>query len=129
MENLSNNNYYRKDEDTILDANEDVIYEDASNGKRFANYIIDSIAMYLLAVILLIIYIFTGNEYQENRLNDYLLGGIVVIIYYLATEGLTGRSLGKLITKTKVINMENEKPSFLSILGRSLARLILFSFI
>ena len=49
-----------------------------------------------------------------------------MILYYMITEGLSGRSLGKLITKTKVINMENEKPSFINILGRTMCRFIPF---
>lgn len=112
MENLSKYNYYRKDDDTILDANQEAMYEDASKWKRFANYIIDLIGFYALVFITGIIFALSNITIEESKLNDYIFGITIMILYYMITEGLSGRSLGKLITKTKVINMENEKPTF-----------------
>lgn len=126
MENLSNYNYYRKDDDTILDINQEAKYEDASAGIRFANYIIDLIGFYALVFIIGIIFALSNITIEESRLNDYIFGITIMILYYMITEGLSGRSLGKLITKTKVINMENEKPSFINILGRTMCRFIPF---
>lgn len=126
MENLSKYNYYRKDDDTILDANQEAMYEDASKWKRFANYIIDLIGFYALVFITGIIFALSNITIEESKLNDYIFGITIMILYYMITEGLSGRSLGKLITKTKVINMENEKPTFINILGRTLCRFIPF---
>ena len=57
---------------------------------------------------------------------EYFIGFVLGTIYYSIFEGLTGRSVGKLITKTKVVNEEGEKASFDSIIRRSLCRYIPF---
>ena len=60
-------------------------------------------------------------------MNDTLVGWAVIVIYYLIFEATTGRSLGKLITGTKVVTANQQhRASFLQILGRSIARLIPF---
>ena len=46
--------------------------------------------------------------------------------YYVILEGMTGRTLGKLITGTKVVNERGEPPSFGQILGRTFSRFIPF---
>ena len=48
----------------------------------------------------------------------------LLLIYYTTIETLTGRSLGKFITKTKVVIYDGSKPTFNEILVRSLCRLI-----
>jgi uncharacterized RDD family membrane protein YckC len=48
------------------------------------------------------------------------------VLYYTFMESTLGRSLGKLITGTKVINLEGKRPKPLTILGRSFARLVPF---
>jgi len=65
------------------------------------------------------------DEVLEN-INDTVLGFTVMTLYYMLTEGITGRSLGKLITKTKVMDENDDKPSFMVMLGRTLCRFIPF---
>ncbi|HKJ41836.1 MAG TPA: RDD family protein [Sunxiuqinia sp.] len=45
-----------------------------------------------------------------------------VICYYLLSETLTATTIGKRITKTKVVTVDNEKPTFKHILLRTLLR-------
>ena len=46
--------------------------------------------------------------------------------YFLFFEGIWGRSIGKWITKTKVVRKDGGKPRFMQVLGRSFARFIPF---
>lgn len=99
-------------------------------GIRFANYLIDMIfSQVVLAfgfgLVLGIISVRTGHpEYIDNFAT---LGAILMILlYYIICEGLFGRTLGKLITGTKVVDSFGHKPGWGKILGRTFARLIPF---
>ncbi len=50
----------------------------------------------------------------------------IIIAYYVILEWNTGRTLGKLVMGTKVIDESGGNPSFKQIIGRSFARLIPF---
>jgi uncharacterized RDD family membrane protein YckC len=110
-------------------------YTDASKAKRFANYLLDIIAFYLIIIILAVIagivLGLTGNaemaiSREENKIVEYIAGAILILLYYIISETLTGRTIGKLITGTKVITVTGERPGFSSILKRSFCRLIPF---
>jgi len=109
----------------------------ATKGTRFANLIIDYIMQIVLgAIIGIVIGIaseLTGSYglYEiiiesESTLSDYIFGAIILLIYFNVIETLTGRSIGKYITKTKVVLYDGSKPTFNEILVRSLCRLIPF---
>lgn len=49
-----------------------------------------------------------------------------MLFYYVFFESLTGRTPGKLLTGTRVVDEQGQKPSFGQILGRSLARMLPF---
>lgn len=109
----------------------------ASKGIRFANFIIDYIVQILLGAVLGVVIALlselTGNYtfYEiviesESRLSDYLLGIFILLLYFNVIEALTGRSIGKFITKTKVVTHEGLRPTFSDILIRTLSRLIPF---
>ncbi|NHF60769.1 RDD family protein [Flavobacteriaceae bacterium TP-CH-4] len=108
----------------------------ASQGKRFANYLIDQVflvgcgMLVGVALGLILLYLFPDYLYmldEDNRILEYLLGFIVAMIYYSFFEGFTGRSLGKFFTKTKVVTEVGDKPNFKTILVRSLCRNIPFN--
>ena len=46
--------------------------------------------------------------------------------YYCFFEGIFARSPGKWICGTRVVDLEGNRPSFLQVIGRSLARFIPF---
>ena len=107
----------------------------ASQGKRLANFLIDRIVLLLLSIglgiLLGVALALIAPSYlelfeQDNFLFEYFIGFVLGTIYYSIFEGLTGRSVGKLITKTKVVNEEGEKAGFDSIVLRSLCRYIPF---
>jgi uncharacterized RDD family membrane protein YckC len=68
------------------------------------------------------------TTFAENLggLQETLLSTVGTILYYLFMESVFGRTVGKLITGTKVIDLEGKRPSFLTLLGRSLARIVPF---
>lgn len=115
----------------------------AGSGLRLANYFIDIIGFYIFVIIvsILIGIIFamldpsalTDIKNDDTKILTYLFAIVGGVIYFSLIEYVTGgRSLGKLITKTKVITLEGEKPSFQTYIVRSLCRFIpfeIFSFL
>jgi|GEM_PF-958893 Predicted membrane protein/domain len=110
----------------------------AGHGKRLLDYIIDIIIVYFLGGLIggilgymtyFIPSVFHILDWMNNmnRLEEYLLGMILMLIYYSFFEGIYGFTPAKIITKTRVITEEGEKPSFLNILGRTFCRLIPFN--
>jgi uncharacterized RDD family membrane protein YckC len=97
----------------------------ASAGARLLNLIIDSIACRILLFL-------CGTMLPRER--DPLLAGAesfvlsiaLTVGYYLVLEGATGRTLGKIITGTRVVNAQGGSPRFAQILGRSFTRLVPF---
>ena len=49
-----------------------------------------------------------------------------MFFYYLIFEAITGKTLGKMVTKTRVVSKDGAKPTFIKIVIRSLCRLIPF---
>ena len=109
----------------------------ATKGTRFANLIIDYIMQIVLGAIIGIVIGITSEltgSYglyeiiveSESRLSDYVFGAIILLLYFNIIETLTGRSIGKYITKSKVVLYDGSKPTFNEILVRSLCRLIPF---
>ncbi len=105
-------------------------YEIATVGKRFLNMIIDTIFFYIFAVVIGVILGLilgaTGNVEMLDYVNDYVLGLSLALLYFLPQEAIWGRTIGKLITGTKVVNMEGKKISLGQSLGRTLCRFIPF---
>ena len=103
--------------------------EPASKWLRLLNLLIDYIAFWVLGVVVgvVIIYVFgMENAHWLEGGSGFAIGIIVPLFYYIIVEGVTGRTLGKLVTGTRVVNGSGGRPSFKQILGRSLARFIPF---
>lgn len=124
-----------KHESTFEEFEKELLVQSAGNGKRFANYIIDYIFMYLLIIVIALFGfiiadltgIFAEDLYPQSTLEIYAYVFILSISYYTLIEFLTGgRSIGKFITKTKVITSDGQKPDFKTCLIRSLCRFIPF---
>ena len=105
----------------------------ASNGQRFINMLVDNVAAIVFAGITGAVIGFASVLMGGGENNPLLEGGIGQVIgivavcaYYIAFEALTGRTLGKLVTGTKVVSMDGRAPSFGQIVGRTLARFLPF---
>lgn len=106
----------------------------ASQGQRFANYILDYICQIVLmfgsVFVLAIIATVNGNEKfvarigAMNQLEQYALGAVIVLVYYNISEIFFSRTIGKLATNTIVVDRNGNKPDSNEILVRSLCRLI-----
>lgn len=108
----------------------------ASKEKRFANFIIDMIVRFivtfLIGVLIAMYAQISGNEELlyalENisTLADYAISYVFLLIYYMIFESITGRTIGKYFTNTKVLMIDGSKPEADKILYRSLSRIVPF---
>ena len=108
----------------------DLSYCRASSGKRFANYIIDTIVFYIVAFGLGIVIgilkpnLLVGVDDLSLRLVLLLFYGIVMFM----TEAMSnGRSIGKLITGTRAVNVDGTNMSFQKAFVRNIVRAIPFN--
>lgn len=120
--------------DSIYILDEDLL---ASNNKRFLNYILDHIFFMIVLVIMGIIVGILVALFHSTAVSAWMksLGNwgwniimlIISITYYTLFESLSGRTLGKLITGTIVVDENGKKPDFGTVFKRSLCRLIPFN--
>lgn len=97
----------------------------ASIWQRFFNAIIDEVVGRFILVIIIGV-IINASKAQVSPSIAILLNFFALPLYLLICESIWQRSLGKLITKTKVVQKDGTRPSFLRILGRTAARYIPF---
>jgi uncharacterized RDD family membrane protein YckC len=100
--------------------------EAAGMGSRLLNYLFDLFGIGLLTFAIEALLELLGLKALLLKQNSLLMGIVIVTTYYTVLEGLTGRTLGKLITGTYVVTAEGLKPGFRTILGRTLCRFIPF---
>ena len=100
----------------------------ASKGTRFANYLIDIVMVYPFAFVIgILIGIFDPYFFDYmTEAEETLLGFCIFFVYYLFFEGVFEKTIGKMITKTKVISINGDAPKFSDIIGRTLSRCIPF---
>jgi uncharacterized RDD family membrane protein YckC len=101
----------------------------ASRWRRFANMWIDAFAIDLLSAVLDgVIAVVTGRgqepSFGSSLVTRLLLGTFVWLGYYVLMEGLSGRTLGKLITGTRVVTESGDRPSFGQIVKRTWLRAV-----
>ena len=98
----------------------------ADSGKRFLNLLVDMIITILIFYPMFEAVIYTHTQYFASRPYMLLASSIRLIIYYTFYEAVLGATPGKLLTETRVLNEDGTKPSFGSILTRTLSRLVPF---
>lgn len=95
---------------------------------RLINYFIDHVCILIIAVLAnFLIGHFTkepGNAYEGNKFSYVFYTLIFTIVYYVILEGFTGRTIGKLITGTKLITTDCKKPTVYSVFIRTICRYI-----
>jgi uncharacterized RDD family membrane protein YckC len=94
----------------------------ASLGRRFGNFVLDGLVFAVLDGTL-------GGMTEALELQfdvDLVELVLALMLCYVLPEWLFGRTLGKLVTGTKVVSIDRERPSFLRIVLRTLIRFVPF---
>lgn len=92
---------------------------------RFFHFVVDLFLAYAFSF--LVGYLF--GIYQLGNIvvdNQFLFGTIVIFVFYFFQEYFFGKTVGKFITKTHVVNKTGNKPSLISLVVRTISRLIPF---
>ena len=99
-----------------------------TKGKRFANYIVDII---ITAILNALVNPFQADyDMETGEMSglgmSILVSTLLTVGYYFFMESATGQTLGKMVTGTKVVDENGNKPALGSIFVRCLCRLIPF---
>lgn len=87
---------------------------------RFINFLVDSLFYFLLVMGFL--WVFKSQIQKEDARLIFITG---YFVYYFIFEFSFGQTIGKMITKTKVVSDNSKlKPSFIQVLIRTLVRII-----
>ena len=105
--------------------NDKIDYNIANSLSRFINYVIDIIAWYILAFIFTVIlaFILPPRTFDSGFLVIIIVLG-TFLTYFGVMEIKFQKTIGKFITKTKVIREDGENPEVSDILTRTFCRLI-----
>src|SRR5690606_23903003 len=98
--------------------------EPVSSGRRFLNFLIDLVTWG--SVLLTVNLFFDLTQVNNNEIFDFSLLSGTFLIYYFAMELTFQKTVGKFITKTKVVNENGERPTLPQVFFRTLCRLIPF---
>jgi len=94
---------------------------------RIIHFLVDTTLFFIIAIflysILGLLINFSGNEMLFKFWN-YLILAIAFLGYYIFMEAKYQTTVGKIITKTKVVTKDGKKPEFTDIVRRTLFRLI-----
>lgn len=110
-------------------------YQRASVGQRFGNFLVDLLIFYVIMFVVGIILAFTSpsaiealnNESAGFNLIDRIVSLILYAIYMALVEGISrGKSLGKMITGTRAVNLDGSKISFGTAFVRGFSRAVPF---
>ena len=111
----------------------------ASKGKRFANYIVDRIVFLglFMGFFFALGYTteLTGGDtarlvYELENVGpiaDLIISSLLYALFYFMFEGISkGRTIGKYITKTKVVDQQGNELTLNAYAARSISRIIPF---
>lgn len=102
----------------------------ASLWLRLANMLIDYVMFYLLLVALIVGLSFVLSDGAIQTLFEGLWGSVlgigVMFAYYVVMEGYCGRTVGKFVTGTRVVDEKGGPVRLGQVIGRSFARFIPF---
>ena len=100
----------------------------ATHGRRFSNFLIDKAVIFGLTfgTGMAIGILAPERVASMSKLEDYAITYLLTVAYYTFMEGVTGTTLGKLITGTKIVDENGMRPSFGKMFQRSLCRIIPF---
>ncbi|UOQ72017.1 RDD family protein [Hymenobacter cellulosilyticus] len=100
---------------------------EATSGQRFANNLIDLVTFYLsfsIVSFFLLSFRLAGFIFKMGNAGFCAFTLLLLAVYYFSLELTTGRTMGKLITRTRVVMEDGSKPKPNDILKRTLCRMI-----
>jgi uncharacterized RDD family membrane protein YckC len=122
--------------DIFKDIEQEIHLVPVSPGIRFANFIIDLILYYALIFVAGMLWAFifySSGSYDAGSSESpmgtgtaYMIALSVYFCYYVLIEGLSGRTVGKLVTGTIVVKDNGSSINVKDALLRTLCRLIPF---
>lgn len=105
----------------------------ASTGQRLLNYIVDLITFYAIifgfGIGLGLVAAITDDQGVLDILEGpmaSLIGIVIMLVYYFIMESTTGRTMGKIATRTRVVMEDGSKLTTKAALQRTLSRIIPF---
>ena len=103
----------------------------ASTGQRFLNYIIDIVCYYLFIFFISILIVMAAGADAAISLQGVgatyaFVFGTFLIYFFLSELIFKGRTIGKFITRTKVLNEDGTMPTAKTYLLRTLCRFVPF---
>ena len=126
-------NPYESPRSLVADAIEEIgPLTPATKLRRFVHWLIDRVIVVGIIFLAMIVAGIVGGDEAlawAERLTwwqDQLIGFGAIIVYYTLMEGLTGTTLGKLLTGTRVVDESGRKATFRQALLRSVTRVVPF---
>jgi len=129
------NSYTTPDQSVNLLDDENLNLIQAGGGKRFGNYIIDRVFLYILWQIFfrtigrkfVLLMVSETDTLTTIYVKIYCMVLVLDLFFYTAVEFLgRGKTLGKLITGTRAVNEDGTYITFRTALLRSLSRIVPF---
>jgi uncharacterized RDD family membrane protein YckC len=118
-------------QDELAQATEIREFVVAGRGRRFLTFLVDYVGEFLAVIFAAIIALavwpgFYGWLEGAGTVEELLIGIGVVLLYYIGFESLGGRTPGKWICGTRVIDDNGNQPSFGQVIVRTFSRLVPF---
>lgn len=104
-------------------------FETADKGARLANAIIDTILVALVISYSTLTLILLFPPIAEDAIFGDIWTVTVYFLYYFIFEYFVGKTPGKYLTKTRVVNLNGGRPSAKAVLIRTVLRIIPFDII
>src|SRR5688572_12774274 len=126
---MDNTDPYRASGAPLAPAPRKLDIDSAGKGRRFLNYLIDTVTYFIVLAVMGGVVGLLGREAAiawlegMDPLTAWGLNLSIMLAYYTLMEGALGFTVGKLLTNTRVVDEYGRRPGFARALGRSVARL------
>lgn len=92
-------------------------------GTRVMNFLVDNTIIFIISYIVYKIWSFNVFYYKLPYYPIYYFMALIMVLYYLILESINGRTPGKKLTRSMVVNKDGNRPNFLQLVFRSLLRI------
>jgi uncharacterized RDD family membrane protein YckC len=120
------------EEEYKMEQNEQMKVESVGAGKRLVNLLLDTLFYEMIMYVIIgplqrfLFGEFINEQLEYGCLLSLTISFTILFLYYFISETFFQKTLGKLITKTKVINDDGTKASYSAIAKRTLIRFLPF---